>query len=226
MCSQLAKFQSGGTDPATLLKGMSINVAFTLDVVPFYMKLQTALVKLPIRVQGVNQDLFVKVTQPISGLFYDFMDKLSTRGGFTINYVLTPNITSFPSNNDYLNAALPHVDIYAGGVIADTSARRGLGYGFTFPLQDFSVICVARQSLYVPPVDLWFFLNPLDSEFQPVCASAMAFLRLTTHPSLSVQNWCGCVSLAPSSHTAYSTITWNPSNATSRASQTGTKRTS
>jgi hypothetical protein len=162
----LAQFQSGGTDPSKILKGMSVNVAFTIDQPPFYMKMKTNLVKLPVKLEGVNQDLFIKMTQPVSGLMYDFMAELATRGGFRINYVMTPNITFFPTNNDYLNAVLPYVDIYAAGAIPDTNARRGLGYGFSFPVQDFSIICIARQSLYVPPVDLWFFLNPLDSEFR------------------------------------------------------------
>jgi len=197
MCTKLAQFQSGGADPSKILKGMSVNVAFTIDVVPFYMKLKTDLVKLPVRLEGVFQDLFIKKTLPVSGLMYDFMAELATRGGFLINYVMTPNSTSFPTNNDYLNAVLPHVDIYAAGAIPDTNARRGLGYGFSFPIQDFSIICVARQSLYVPPVDLWFFLNPLDSEFSRWPSLHNLPVTDISIPSTQ-QESCGCASSAPS----------------------------
>jgi len=135
--------QSGLGALPMVLKGTNPSVAYAKNAPPAYFKLDPTTFK------------------PIGGFLYEMFEKVASVGGFTWNYVLTPNQPSSMKDDVYVANITSYYDIVAK-VSFDTTARRLLGLGFTPPLitADIVFITDSEANLQVPEVQFFGFLLP------------------------------------------------------------------
>ena len=81
---------------------------------------------------------------PTGGFYYHLQQEISTRGGFTFQYMNVPNCMISLGTQKCLQYNLPHFDLYANNWYSDTASRRFIGIGYTQQIVDASVVFVTR----------------------------------------------------------------------------------
>ena len=83
----------------------------------------------------------------IGGYMYYIHQELARRGGFTVNYVVVGNISSFTNTVDFVYHQLStyQIDIYGGAPVAQSAngVKSAYGLGYTRQLMDVSVVLIS-----------------------------------------------------------------------------------
>ena len=110
LCPYTQAVYNGTKSPYFALQGLTISVAVNPDAPLF--------------------SFTFNKTTPNGGFLYTLVNTIAARGGFAVQWVVTPAYNSYSSGTTYMTSILPYVDIY-GNVASDTVARRAVGIGFT-----------------------------------------------------------------------------------------------
>jgi hypothetical protein len=167
-CKLLHKVQNNNITGYSVLKGRTIHVGYNRDGSNHY---TTNAAAYPYR--------------PTSGFLVSLFEEFARRGQFHVNYVLTPNLTTYKSSTAFVQGLVsasfrpqelplvspcmlprhqvPYMDLLAGQPIGDIAARRQLGYGVLDGVADFTVVLVAKLNVTPPVFKLWAFLEPFQN---------------------------------------------------------------
>ena len=155
-CSLLPSFQNNSITVSQLLRGRTLNVGYNLDGANAYMTEST---------NGV----------PFDGFMTNLFVEMARRGNFRINYVRTPNLTLYASNQIFAKTIAPYVDIISGQPFGDTSSRRLIGLGAVTGVADYTVIVIGKVIVTPQSFNLWAFLGPFQNTLWAFIAGLIFF---------------------------------------------------
>ena len=126
-CAELKAVQNNSVYGYGVLKGRTLNVGYSRDNPDAY-----------------TTNAIVAPYLPTDGFIVSLFAEFQRRAFFHLNYVLTPNVTSFTSSTAFVQAVVPYVDVQAGQPLGDIATRRQLGFGAVNGVADNTVLLIAQ----------------------------------------------------------------------------------